>query len=135
MSLRFRIGPFTFGKSGTRLSLWSGGSGFSTPILNPKSQSYGKIKLGIFSYFFNSKPKNEKIENIENDVKRIGNTKSNYQNNIKKTHTQAYEPWSKETDEKLKTLFHQGKTVKELSEIFGRTRGAIRSRIIKLLLE
>lgn len=28
MKVRFRLGPFTFGKSGTRLSLWSGGTGF-----------------------------------------------------------------------------------------------------------
>ena len=125
MGLRFRIGPFTFGKSGTRLSLWSGGTGFSTPIFNNKDSSYGKVKFGIFSYFFNIKTKIPGNKNAE----------SNYQKVIKRNHSQAYEPWSKEADEKLTTLFLQGKTVNELREIFGRTRGAIRSRIEKLMLK
>jgi hypothetical protein len=130
MSLRFRIGPFTFGKSGTRLSIWSGGTGFSTPTYNRKSSSYGKVKFGMFSYFFNNNSKKKSTEKP-----RIENTKTNYKNVIKQTHTQAYEPWTKETDEILTRLFHQGKSVKELSEIFGRTQGAIRFRIEKLMLE
>jgi hypothetical protein len=48
---------------------------------------------------------------------------------------QAYEPWTKEDDENLELLFCEGKTVKELSEIFGRGKGAILSRIKKLELE
>ncbi len=135
MGLRFRLGPFTFGKSGMRLSLWSGGSGFSTPIFNRNAQSYGKIKFGIFSYFFTKKAKNKRNKKVMIEKNRIDNYKQNYQDIIKKTHSQAYEPWSEEADRKLTLLFHQGKTVKELSEIFGRTKGAIRSRIQKLLLE
>ncbi len=53
---------------------------------------------------------------------------------IRKTHRQAYEPWTAEADKKLVFLFREGKTIKELSEIFRRTNGAIRSRINKLLL-
>lgn len=108
-----------------RLSLWRRGTGFSTPVFNSKAPSYGKIKLGIFSFYFNNKKKKTRI-------KKGG---ANYQEVIKTTHKQAYEPWSKESDEKLATLFRQGKTIRELSEIFGRTRGAIRSRIDKLMLE
>ncbi len=52
---------------------------------------------------------------------------------LRKSHTQAYEPWTIEADKKLIYLYRQGKTVKELSVIFGRTQGAIRSRIKKLL--
>ena len=134
MSLRIRIGPFTFGKSGTRLSLWRGGSGFSIPIFNRKAQSFGKLKIGIFSYFFNSKPKFRSNKRTSIEQKRTENTKLSYQNSIKKTRTQAYEPWSKEADEKLMRLLEQGKTINELSEIFGRTNSAIRSRIEKLTL-
>ncbi|MDR6845539.1 hypothetical protein [Flavobacterium granuli] len=123
--MRFRIGPFTFGDGGTRLSLWSGGTGFSVPIFNRNATSFGKIKLGIFSFLFNSKSKSRSLK--KSDYSKI--------NIIKKTHTQAYEPWSSEADEKLILLFRQGKTVKDLSEIFGRTNGAIRSRINKLLLK
>lgn len=50
MSLRFRLGPFTFGSSGTRLSLWRRGSGISIP-LSGKSRSYGKVGFGPFSWW------------------------------------------------------------------------------------
>jgi hypothetical protein len=51
MRFRFRLGPFTFGRSGTRLSLWRGGSGLSIPSLG-KGRSFGKIGIGPFSWFF-----------------------------------------------------------------------------------
>lgn len=124
MRTRIRIGPFTFGKSGMRLSMWRGGTGFSLPLFNKRSRSFGKVKLGIFSFFFSSKPK--KTVSKKSLPKNI--------TAIKKKHKQAYEPWTAEADEKLVRLFKQGKTVKELSDIFSRTQGAIRARINKLLL-
>ncbi|WP_299716642.1 hypothetical protein [uncultured Tenacibaculum sp.] len=54
---------------------------------------------------------------------------------VRKTHKQAYEPWTTEADEKLEILFCEGKTIKELSGIFNRNDGAIRSRIKKLELK
>jgi len=54
---------------------------------------------------------------------------------IRKTHKKAYEPWTSEADEKLELLFCEGKKIKEMSEIFGRNEGAIRSRIKKLELK
>ena len=126
MKTRFRIGPFTFGSSGTRLSPWKGGTGFSMPISNRKSnKSFGKAKLGMFSFHFNEK------------TKKDGHKEPSPENikEVRKSHKQAYEPWTAKADEKLLQLFRQGKTVKELSEIFGRTTGAIRSRINKLLLQ
>ena len=47
----------------------------------------------------------------------------------------AYEKWSAEDDAKLEVLFCEGKKAIELSEIFKRDRGAIRSRIKKLKLQ
>ncbi len=47
----------------------------------------------------------------------------------------AYMPWSAEADSELERLWCEGKSTKELSEIFGRKRGAIRSRVEKLELE
>ncbi len=47
----------------------------------------------------------------------------------------AYKPWTKEDDEELKVLFFQRKTIKDLSKIFGRNEGAIRSRVDKLKLK
>lgn len=54
MSFRFRLGPFTFGRTGTRLSLWRG-SGISVP-LSGKGRTFGKIGLGPFSWFFSRPP-------------------------------------------------------------------------------
>lgn len=53
---------------------------------------------------------------------------------IRKTHTQAYLPWTKEDDDKLELLFCQGKKTDELAKIFGRKIGGINSRIDKLQL-
>lgn len=126
MSLRFRLGPFTFGRTGVRFSTWNRGTGVSVPLTNrKKARSFGKIKLGPLSYFFRDKSnKNKSRRDIPEQVQRT-----------RKTHKQAYEPWTKELDEQLVALFRKGKTVQELSAIFGRTNGAIRSRINKLLLE
>jgi F-box DNA helicase 1 len=44
----------------------------------------------------------------------------------------AYAPWTDKEDKKLIGLMHHGKTAKELAAIFGRTAGAIASRIKKL---
>ena len=129
MSLRFRIGPFTFGKSGTRLSIWSGGSGFSTPLTNrKKNQSYGKVNFGIFSYFFSSNQKSKNIEKPKFEKFEL----PDYVQKARKIHKQAYATWSTEDDEKLVMLLRQGKTVRELSGIFERTSGAIRARIEKI---
>ena len=54
---------------------------------------------------------------------------------IRKEHEQAYMPWSEDDDEKLESLFCEGKSVKELASIFERKEGAIRSRIKKLELK
>jgi DNA helicase IV len=54
---------------------------------------------------------------------------------IRKTHTHAYQPWTKQDDEKLELLFCQGKSSDELSKIFGRNLGGINARIEKLQLK
>lgn len=50
-------------------------------------------------------------------------------------HKNAYERWTIEDDEKLELLFCEGKSVKELMDIFERNEGAIESRIKKLELK
>lgn len=52
MYFRFRIGPFTFGRGGTRLSIWGRGGGISIPLTGKKSRTFGKISFGPFSWFF-----------------------------------------------------------------------------------
>ena len=51
---------------------------------------------------------------------------------VQNTYPNAYQPWTPNDDEKLIQLFQEGKTIKELSDIFGRKQGGIRSRL-KLL--
>jgi hypothetical protein len=50
MSIRFRLGPFTFGRTGTRLSLWNRGTGISIPV-SGKGRSFGKVALGPVSLY------------------------------------------------------------------------------------
>jgi hypothetical protein len=50
MGFRFRLGPFTFGRSGVRLSLWRGGSGISIP-LSGKGRTIGKVGVGPLSWY------------------------------------------------------------------------------------
>jgi hypothetical protein len=51
MSFRFRLGPFTFGRTGTRLSLWRRRGGVSIP-LSGEGRSFGKLGFGPFSWYF-----------------------------------------------------------------------------------
>lgn len=50
MGFRLRAGPFTFGRGGSRLSLWLGGIGFSTP-LSGKGRTFGKVGIGPLSWY------------------------------------------------------------------------------------
>ena len=70
--------------------------------------------------------------NLEN--KRV--TKKSYTKSEKQLlYGNAYEKWTVEDDEKLEMLFCEGKKVTELSTLFKRNPGAIRSRIKKLELK
>lgn len=53
-------------------------------------------------------------------------------NEIRETHSNAYEKWNDESDKLLLELLHEEKKISELSKIFGRKNGAIASRIKKL---
>lgn len=54
---------------------------------------------------------------------------------IRKTHSNAYKPWTERLDDELTILWCDGLTTTELAAHFGRNKGAIRSRIKKLELE
>lgn len=53
----------------------------------------------------------------------------------RKKNSNAYQPWTKEDDDRLEVLFADGADVKQLCEEFGRNKGAIVSRINKLELK
>ncbi len=71
------------------------------------------------------KNKNAK-ENPEEKVKGDGFAK------LRETYPNAYRPWASEDDEKLKELFLENMSAKDLSKEFGRQRGSIRARLVKL---
>lgn len=54
---------------------------------------------------------------------------------IRKTHRDAYRKWTIELDDELTVMYCEGVNVKDMVKHFGRTKGAIRSRISKLELE
>lgn len=51
---------------------------------------------------------------------------------LRQKHPNAYRPWSDADDERLQQLFEQGNTPSQLQKEFGRQRGSIHARLIKL---
>lgn len=47
----------------------------------------------------------------------------------------AYKPWTTELDDELTVMYCEGVTIRDMAKHFGRSKGAIRSRIKKLELE
>ena len=53
----------------------------------------------------------------------------------RKTHANAYRPWTDQEEAQLKKLFHRGIPVKEIAVTLGRQIGGVRSRMKKLALK
>ncbi|MDP3997331.1 MAG: PIF1 family DEAD/DEAH box helicase [Candidatus Andersenbacteria bacterium] len=51
---------------------------------------------------------------------------------VRQKYPNAYRPWSEADDSRLTELYKEGKGVKDLAEVFGRKRGAIRARLEKI---
>ncbi len=51
---------------------------------------------------------------------------------LRAKHPNAYRPWSREDDDKLTAMFREGEKVSELVKEFGRQRGSINARLIRL---
>jgi F-box protein 18 (helicase) len=67
--------------------------------------------------------------------KGMDNDSSERYDEIRKEHNGAYRPWRPDLDEELTIMYCEGLNVRDMSIHFGRTKGAIRSRIRKLELE
>lgn len=68
MRFRFRIGPFTFGRSGAHLSHWSGGTGISIPLSKKKGGTFGKISIGPVSGYFGGPSNKPRLENEQQSI-------------------------------------------------------------------
>ena len=55
--------------------------------------------------------------------------------NVREKFGGAYKPWTNDLDEELTSMFYDGVNIKDLAKHFGRTKGAIDSRLMKLGLE
>lgn len=50
MGFRFRLGPLTFGRTGTHLNLWRRGTGVTIP-LSGKGRSFGRVSVGPIVWY------------------------------------------------------------------------------------
>lgn len=78
---------------------------------------------------------NKTINEKNSDSEGATKEKSYTLEEVRLKNKQAYMPWTDELDTELMVMFIEGKTQKEMSIHFGRTRGAISSRIKKLDLK
>ena len=51
---------------------------------------------------------------------------------LRQKHPNAYRPWSREEDDKLTAMFREGAKVSALVKEFGRQKGSINARLIRL---
>lgn len=52
---------------------------------------------------------------------------------VRETHGEAYAPWSDEQDRELLKMYEAGDSAEEIAAQFGRTKGAIQSRLKRLM--
>jgi len=71
----------------------------------------------------------------EEEKKANNKEKSHTVYDVRTKHKDAYQPWTPVLDSELTVMFCEGVNIKDLAKHFGRTKGAIASRIKKLELD
>ena len=74
-------------------------------------------------------------EQIKTTVTTYKTEKAYSIDEVRSKHKDAYKPWTTELDDELTIMFCEGVNVKDMTKHFGRTKGAVASRIKKLELE
>jgi F-box protein 18 (helicase) len=69
------------------------------------------------------------------EKKEVSHEKTYSVDEVRKTHNVAYKPWTDELDMELTVMFCEGVNPRNMAKHFGRSKGAILSRIKKLELE
>jgi ATP-dependent DNA helicase RecQ len=104
----------------------------------------GQAKLEKYGELFIEEIRAYTDENEEKQIKHSSTDFSDQENDSKNVFRQykerlisqgklsAYNAWSKEEDEKLRTEYEQNISISEISQLHGRTSGSIRSRLKKL---
>lgn len=93
------------------------------------------IAMTISGDIMDDKPDFPKIKTDTADTKKVVSKKAEPFAEIRQKYPNAYESWTKEDDESLVNMFQQGKSIAELANHFQRKKGAIRSRLKKLVGE
>jgi F-box protein, helicase, 18 len=75
------------------------------------------------------------VTTIKSEIKEGKPEKAYSVDDIRTKHQYAYGPWTTELDDELTVMFCEGIHVKDMAKHFGRTKGAITSRIKKLELK
>lgn len=78
---------------------------------------------------------NKTIDENNSDIEETTKEKSYTLEEVRLNNKHAYMPWTDELDTELMVMFIEGRTQKEMAKHFGRTAGAISSRIKKLDLK
>jgi superfamily I DNA/RNA helicase len=76
---------------------------------------------------FKIREKEHEAEKKENNIKKAYSFEE-----VRTMHKDAYMPWTPELDDELTIMYCEGVNPKDMAKHFGRTRGAIKSRIKKL---
>ena len=74
----------------------------------------------------------EQNSNNQNQTLQRNTPPQKYITDTRKKHLRAYDPWSKEEDERLSKRYKDGLTINQLASEFQRQTGGIRSRLKKL---
>lgn len=87
--------------------------------INQEQQNQQKTSIVI--------PKTRREENTQGKAYSLTDIRTKYK--------EAYRPWTDELDKQLTIMYCEGLNIRDMAQHFGRTRGAIVSRIKKLELE
>ncbi len=93
-----------------------------------KLSDYGHAFLSVINNYLRGNGINLEKVDVKNERKE---KYAEQLQQIKMKYPNAYEPWSTEEDEKLKTLFSENEDIKKIGEILQRQPGAIKSRLRK----
>ena len=75
------------------------------------------------------------VQKQKTEKKEPANDKAYSVETVREKHKDAYKPWTQELDDELTIMYCEGINIRDMAKHFGRTNGAIRSRIKKLELE
>jgi F-box protein, helicase, 18 len=79
--------------------------------------------------------KKQTISTQKSENKKSSNGKTYLAKEFREKHKDAYRPWTNELDNELTVMYCKGVKIGEMAKHFGRTTGAIKSRIKKLELD